>query len=97
MAPMKLLSVNVGLPREIEFHGKLVRTSIFKSPASGQVRVATLNLEGDEQSDLSVHGGVQKAVYAYPSEHYAFWREEVPGLDLPWGGVRGELHHGGLA
>jgi MOSC domain-containing protein YiiM len=85
MAPMKLLSVNVGLPREIEFHGKFVRTSIFKSPASGQVRVATLNLEGDEQSDLSVHGGVHKAVYAYPSEHYAFWREEVPGLDLSWG------------
>jgi MOSC domain-containing protein YiiM len=82
---MKLLSVNVGLPREIEFHGKLVRTSIFKSPLSGQVRVATLNLEGDEQSDLSVHGGVHKAVYAYPSEHYAFWREEVPGLDLSWG------------
>jgi MOSC domain-containing protein YiiM len=82
---MKLLSVNVGLPREIEFHGKLVRTSIFKSPSSGQVRVATLNLEGDEQSDLSVHGGVHKAVYAYPSEHYAFWREEVPGLDLSWG------------
>ena len=82
---MKLLSVNVGLPREIEFHGKLVRTSMFKSPASGQVRVATLNLEGDEQSDLSVHGGVHKAVYAYPSEHYAFWREEVPGLDLSWG------------
>jgi MOSC domain-containing protein YiiM len=85
MAPMKLLSVNVGLPREIEWQGKLIRTSIFKSPASGQVRVATLNLEGDEQSDLSVHGGVHKAVYAYPSEHYAFWREEVPGLDLPWG------------
>ena len=82
---MKLLSVNVGLPREMEFHGKLVRTSIFKSPASGQVRVATLNLEGDEQSDLSVHGGVHKAVYTYPSEHYAFWREEVPGLDLSWG------------
>ena len=82
---MKLLSVNVGLPREIEFHGKFVRTSIFKSPASGQVRVATLNLEGDEQSDLSVHGGAHKAVYAYPSEHYAFWREEVPGLDLSWG------------
>ena len=82
---MKLLSVNVGLSREIEFHGKLVRTSIFKLPASGQVRVATLNLEGDEQSDLSVHGGVHKAVYAYPSEHYRFWREEVPGLDLAWG------------
>ena len=82
MAPMKLLSVNVGLPREIEFHGKLVRTSIFKSPASGQVRVATLNLEGDEQSDLSAHGGVHKAVY---------------GPGLIFGGVRGELHHGGLA
>src|SRR6267143_1995368 len=85
MAPMKLLSVNVGLPREIEWQGKLVRTSIFKSPASGNVRVKTLNLEGDEQSDLSVHGGVHKAVYAYPSEHYRFWREEVPGIDLPLG------------
>jgi len=79
---MKLLSVNVGLPREIEWQGKLVRTSIFKSPVSGNVRVKTLNLEGDEQSDLSVHGGVHKAVYAYPSEHYRFWREEVPGIDL---------------
>jgi MOSC domain-containing protein YiiM len=85
MAPMKLLSVNVGLPREIEWQGRLVRTSIFKSPMSGQVRVATLNLEGDKQTDLSVHGGVHKAVYAYPSEHYAFWREEIPHLDLPWG------------
>ena len=82
---MKLLSVNVGLPREIEWQGKLVRTSIFKSPVSGNVRVKTLNLEGDEQSDLSVHGGVHKAVYAYPSEHYRFWREEVPGIDLPLG------------
>ena len=52
---------------------------------SGNVRVKTLNLEGDEQSDLSVHGGVHKAVYAYPSEHYRFWREEVPGIDLPLG------------
>jgi MOSC domain-containing protein YiiM len=82
---MKLLSVNVGLPREIEWQGKRVRTSIFKSPASSHVRVMTLNLKGDEQSDLSVHGGVHKAVYAYPSEHYPFWREEVPDLDLAWG------------
>jgi len=82
---MKLLSVNVGLPREIEWQGRSVRTSIFKSPASGHVRVMTLNLKGDEQSDLSVHGGVHKAVYAYPSEHYPFWREEVPDLDLAWG------------
>jgi len=61
---MKLLSVNVGLPREIEWQGKRVRTSIFKSASAGHVRVMTLNVEGDEQSDLSVHGGVHKAVYA---------------------------------
>jgi MOSC domain-containing protein YiiM len=59
---MKLLSVNVGLPREIEWKGKLVRTSIFKAPVQGRVRVARLNLEGDQQSDLSVHGGIDKAV-----------------------------------
>jgi len=82
---MKLLSINVGLPREIEWKGKLVRTSIFKAPVPGRVRVAQLNLEGDQQSDLSVHGGVDKAVYAYPSEHYPFWRRELPGMDLPWG------------
>src|SRR6266567_6630488 len=82
---MKLLSVNVGLPREIEWKGKIVRTSIFKAAVPGRVRVAKLNLEGDQQSDLSVHGGVDKAVYAYPSEHYPFWRRELPGMDLPWG------------
>jgi MOSC domain-containing protein YiiM len=82
---MKLLSVSVGLPREIEWKGKLIRTSIFKAPVPGRVRVTKLNLEGDQQSDLSVHGGIEKAVYAYPSEHYSFWREELPGVDLPWG------------
>jgi MOSC domain-containing protein YiiM len=82
---MKLFSVNVGLPREIEWKGKVVRTSIFKTPVRGRVRVARLNLDGDQQSDLSVHGGVEKAVYAYPSEHYPFWREELPGTDLPCG------------
>jgi MOSC domain-containing protein YiiM len=82
---MKLLSVNVGLPREIEWKGKLVRTSIFKAPVQGRVRVSQLNLEGDQQSDLSVHGGIDKAVYAYPSEHYPFWHQELPGMDLPWG------------
>ncbi len=82
---MKLVSINVGLPREIEWQGRVVRTSIFKAPVSCRVRVTTLNLEGDEQSDLSVHGGIDKAVYAYPSEHYAFWREELPGVELPWG------------
>jgi MOSC domain-containing protein YiiM len=82
---MKLLSVNVGLPRDVAWRGGTVRTSIFKSPVAGRVRVGTLNVEGDQQSDLSVHGGIDKAVYAYPSEHYAFWREELPGVDLPPG------------
>jgi MOSC domain len=96
MVPMMLLSVNVGLPREIEWQGKLVRTSIFKSPVSSQVRVASLNLDDDQQSDLSVHGGVHKAVYAYPSEHYAFWREEIPGLNLPWAAFGENLTMEGL-
>jgi MOSC domain-containing protein YiiM len=82
---MKLLSVNVGLPREIEWKSKVVRTSIFKAPVPGRVRVRTLNLDGDQQSDLSVHGGIDKAVYAYPSEHYPYWRQQFPGKDLPWG------------
>jgi MOSC domain-containing protein YiiM len=79
---MKLVSVNVGRPREVEWRGKLVRTSIFKAPVSGRVRVERLNLQGDQQSDLSVHGGRDKSVYAYPSEHYAFWRIELPDAPL---------------
>jgi len=82
---MKLLSVNVGLPREIESKGKIVRTSIFKESVSGRVRVTKLNVEGDQQSDLTVHGGVDKAVYAYPSEHYPFWHGEFPAMELPRG------------
>ncbi len=82
---MKLLSVNVGLPREIEWKGHIVRTSIFKAPVYGRVRVAKLNVEGDQQSDLTVHGGIDKAVYVYPSEHYPFWHRELPGMELPWG------------
>ncbi len=82
---MKLLSVNVGLPREVEWKGRTVRTSIFKTPVLRRVHVAKLNVEGDQQSDLTVHGGIDKAVYAYPSEHYRFWRGELPDKDLPWG------------
>jgi len=93
---VKLLAVNVGLPREIEWKGKIVRTSIFKVPVVGRVRVAKLNLQGDQQSDLTVHGGIDKAVYAYPSEHYPFWREELPGLDLPWGAFGENLTTQGL-
>src|SRR5882724_3873456 len=82
---MKLLSVNVGLPREVSWQGKLVTTGIFKEPVHQRVFARRLNLEGDRQADLTVHGGVTKAVYAYPSEHYAFWRAELPDMDLPFG------------
>jgi MOSC domain-containing protein YiiM len=82
---MKLISVNVGLPREIEVNGKIVRTSIWKDPVHGRIRVSSLNLDGDQQSDLTVHGGIDKAAYLYPSEHYAYWRAELPGMALPWG------------
>ena len=82
---MELISVNVGGPREVEWHGRRVRTSIWKAPVAGRVRVEGVNLAGDRQSDLSVHGGPDKAVYAYPSEHYAHWRREIAGFDLPWG------------
>jgi MOSC domain-containing protein YiiM len=81
---MKVLSVNVGRPREVEWRGKWYRTSIWKAPVTGRAQVRTLNIDGDEQSDLSVHGGRHKAVYAYPSEHYATWAQEL-GVDLPWG------------
>src|SRR5438128_11949958 len=82
---MKILSVNVGLPREVAWQGKLVTTGIFKAPVKGPVMLRRLNLDGDGQADLTVHGGVSKAVYAYPSEHYAFWRAEFAAMDLPWG------------
>jgi MOSC domain-containing protein YiiM len=82
---MKVLSLNVGLPREVTWQGKRVTTGIFKEPIQGRVMMRTLNLDGDQQADLTVHGGVSKAVYAYPSEHYNYWRSELPGMDLSWG------------
>jgi MOSC domain-containing protein YiiM len=75
-----VLSIHVGRPRALLWHERPVRTSIWKSPVSGRIHVGALNLAGDEQSDLTVHGGRDKAVYAYPSEHYAFWARE---LDMP--------------
>jgi MOSC domain-containing protein YiiM len=93
---VKIVSLNVGMPREVQWHGKTVRTSIFKAPVPGRVPVAKMNLRGDEQSDLSVHGGADKAVYAYPSEHYPFWRGELPGLDFPWGAFGENLTTEGL-
>jgi MOSC domain-containing protein YiiM len=82
---MKILSVNVGLPREVTWQGKLVTTGIFKEPVNAPVVLRTLNLDGDQQADLTVHGGVNKAVYAYSSEHYGYWRDELPEVNLPWG------------
>src|SRR5881394_2109010 len=82
---MKVLSLNVGLPREVIWQGKHVTTGIFKEPIQGRVMMCRLNLDGDQQADLTVHGGVSKAVYAYPSEHYNYWRSEFPGMDLSWG------------
>ena len=84
-ADMKLISVNVGLPRVVMSNGDPVSTGIFKEPVAGRVMLRTLNLDGDRQADLSVHGGPSKAVYAYPSEHYAYWKQELPEMKLPWG------------
>ena len=82
---MQVTSVNVGLPREVVWKGRTVMTGIFKEAVAGRVAVRRLNLEGDRQADLTVHGGPEKAVYAYPAEYYAFWREQFPEMDLPWG------------
>jgi len=82
---VKIISLNVGRPRLVLRNGEPVSTSIFKEPIGGRVMLRTLNLDGDRQADLSVHGGFEKAVYLYPSEHYEFWRRELPDMDLPWG------------
>ena len=74
----------------------MVSTAIFKEPVEGPVRVDRLNLEGDGQADLTVHGGPTKAIYAYPSEHYEFWRGELPGTTLKWGAFGENLTTQGL-
>jgi len=100
---MKLLSLNVARPRLTVYKGATISTGIFKKPVMGRVALRTLNLDGDQQADLSVHGGIYKAVYAYPSEHYEYWRRELPDTALPWGmfgenvtteGLTEELHVG---
>jgi MOSC domain-containing protein YiiM len=82
---MRLVSVNVGQPREVETPHGSVLTSIFKSPVSGRIGVRDHNLDGDRQADLTVHGGPSKAVYAYSSEHYVPWADELPSSDLSFG------------
>lgn len=94
---MKLISVDIGLPKDISIGDRSIATGIFKRPVGGMVQVGTLNLDGDWQADLSVHGGPDKAVYAYPSEHYEFWRREL-GLDqLEWGAFGENLTIEGLS
>lgn len=93
---MRIVSISVGLPREVQWHGKTVTTSIFKTAVPGRVAVKRLNVAGDQQSDLKVHGGADKAVYVYPSEHYAFWHQELPGVALPWGAFGENLTTEGL-
>jgi len=82
---MRIISLNVALPRLITYRLRTFETGIFKQPVSGPVQLRSLNLDGDRQADLAVHGGPFKAVYAYPSEHYEFWREELGATQLPWG------------
>jgi MOSC domain-containing protein YiiM len=80
---MKIVSLNTGLPREVPWHGMKVTTGIYKQPVEGRVALRTLNLDGDRQADLTVHGGAYKAVYCYPLVHYDYWTRELPHRDLP--------------
>ena len=81
----KLISINVSLPKEVDFEGQKVITGIFKEPIEGRIILRRLNLDGDKQADLTVHGGPDKAVYAYPIEHYEFWRKVYPDIKMPNG------------
>src|SRR5450432_2032638 len=84
LSQMRVVSVNVGLPREVLWKQRIVSTGIFKEPVAGRVRVRRLNLDGDRQADLSVHGGPEKAIYVYPADYYPAWRKELPDMDIPW-------------
>src|SRR5215204_4875381 len=94
----KVISLNVGLSRTVNFNGQAVTTGIFKEhvnerlrlrifkePVNERLRLRRLNLDGDKQADLTVHGGPDKAVYAYPAEHYSYWKKRLPNMKLPWG------------
>jgi MOSC domain-containing protein YiiM len=81
---MRVVSVNVGLPRTVRWKGHEVTTGIFKEPVAGRIPLRRLNLAGDRQADLAVHGGAAKAIYVYPLEYYAYWRDELRE-ELPFG------------
>ena len=93
---MKIISLNVARPHLMVYKGATINTGIFKKPVTGRVALRTLNLDGDRQADLSVHGGPYKAVYVYPSEHYEYWRKELPQANLPWGAFGENLTTEGL-
>ncbi len=93
---MKVISLNIGLPRELCWEGQPVRSGIFKEPVQGPVAAERNGLEGDGQADLRYHGGEDKALYAYAAEHYPFWRGEMPGVELPWGAFGENLSTEGL-
>ena len=82
---MKIVSVNTGIPRDVSWHERIVTTAIFKEPAAGRVALRKLNLDGDRQADLTVHGGEHKAVYCYSLAHYDYWKKELTGRELPMG------------
>jgi MOSC domain-containing protein YiiM len=93
---VEIVSLNVGLPKEVAWRGRTVRTGIFKAPVVGSRRALASGLEGDGQADLSVHGGRDKAVYGYPAEHYGFWMETLAEAELPWGAFGENLTTRGL-
>jgi MOSC domain-containing protein YiiM len=82
---MQLISVNVGKPKTVQWHGREITSAIFKKPLLGRVTARKLNIDGDQQADLNVHGGVDKAVYCYSGSHYDYWRGELHDRELPWG------------
>lgn len=94
---MQVISVNAGQPREVIWKGMTVQTGIFKDPVDGPVTIRKLNLTGDQQADLTVHGGTEKAVYAYPAEHYEYWRKKLPEVPFSWGKFGENLTTEGLA
>jgi MOSC domain-containing protein YiiM len=81
---MRVVSLNVGLPRTMVWRGREVRTGIFKQPVAGSTLLGRSNLDGERQADLENHGGRVKAVYVYPAEHYEFWRAQLPEAELRW-------------
>jgi MOSC domain-containing protein YiiM len=93
---MRIISVNVGLPREVVWKGITVQTAIFKEPVVGAVAIRGLNLAGDQQADLTVHGGSEKSVYGYPIEHYEYWRGQLPDISFSWGAFGENLTTEGL-